>query len=248
MNPDQWHQRYQQQARWTASIRAYLFKRLSVCSTDQILEVGVGTGAVLSDLLEDHPFKPYGVDISHAGLKFSVEKNPAFSLVQADGIRLPFKASTFQHAFCHYLLIWVKDPLQILGEMRRVIQPGGFVIALAEPDHAARIDYPPPLDELGKFQTRALQEQGVDSTLGRSLRGCFVKSGLREIEAGILGAQWSAVQSQPDETEWMVLRTDLEPWLPKEKLAEYRRFDQEAYQNAVRVLFIPTFYAIGRVP
>ena len=33
----------------------------------------------------------------------------------------------------------------------------------------------------------------------------------------------------------------------EDQFAEYKKKDEEAYQSGERVLFIPTFYAMGRV-
>ena len=248
LSPSQWHQRYQQQARWTANIRAYLFKQASLHSSDRVLEVGVGTGAVLDVLSKELSIKPFGLDINRSSLDYAATLNQTFRLVQADGNWLPFANHSFQLAYCHYLLLWVKDPVLILEEMQRVTQPGGYIVALAEPDHKSRIDYPPPLDELGKMQTKALAEQGADTALGRRLRALFESAEISGVEVGILGAQWKGNQSQPEKSEWMMLKSDLRKRLSEEQLHSFQEIDQAAYQNGERVLYIPTFYAIGRVP
>lgn len=248
MSLHQWHRRYQQQAHWTASIREYLFQQASIQPDDRILEVGVGTGAVLNTLTKDQHITPFGADIDHAALKYAMEHGQSLHLVEGDGNLLPLPNDGFHISYCHYLLLWVKDPLRILSEMKRVTQPGGFVMALAEPDHDSRIDYPPLLDELGQLQTKALEDQGADTALGRKLRALFENSGLSEIEAGVLGAQWTEAQSHPEESEWMTIQSDLEHQLSEEQFANYRDADRKAYQSGKRVLFIPTFYAIGRVP
>ncbi len=45
-----WHKRFLQQARWTKSLRDYLFDRAQLPTIAKILEIGCGTGAILSDL------------------------------------------------------------------------------------------------------------------------------------------------------------------------------------------------------
>jgi SAM-dependent methyltransferase len=248
MNIDQWHDRYQQQANWTASIRDYLFKQASIQPGDRVLEVGVGTGAVLQQFFNNLHIKPFGLEIARPVIEYAKDLNQAFHLVQADGHRIPLSDNQFRLTFCHYLLLWVNDPLQILREMQRVTQPGGFLAALAEPDHNARIDYPPPLNELGRMQTRAIKTQGADTKMGRKLQALFNAAGLYEVEAGILGAQWTGTSSQAEETEWMTITSDLGDRISQDQLEIYRAADQTAYQRGERVLFIPTFYAIGLVP
>ena len=241
-----WHQRYQQQARWTADVRNYLIRKTSLQPSGRVLEVGVGTGAVLKTISEEQSIYSFGIDLKRSCLNYSKGIHSAFRLIQGDGHQLPFPADQFDLTYCHYLLLWVDDPNQILREMQRVTRSGSFVIALAEPDHASRIDYPPPLDQLGKLQTEALAGQGVDIALGRKLRAFFIETGFSEVETGLLGAQWTEA-TNPDETEWEMIQSDLGQRLSEAQLAEYQQINQAAYHKEERVLFIPTFYAIGRV-
>ena len=94
-------------------------------------------------------------------------------------------------AFCHFLLLWVQSPQDILKEMKRVVQPGGAVLALAEPDYTGRIDYPPELEPLGRWQAESLRKQGADPDAGRKLRHWFVSAGITPIESGIMAGGWS---------------------------------------------------------
>jgi hypothetical protein len=136
----------------------------------------------------------------------------------------------------------------MLLEMSRVTRQGGLIVALAEPDHEARIDFPPELGILGKLQTQSLQQQGVDTQMGRKLGFHFSKIGLEEIETGILGAQWKTGTSNlADQSEWEILRSDLGNQISEDELQNFRQLDQSAYQDGSRVLFVPTFYAVGKV-
>ena len=247
LNLAEWHDRYRQQGNWSEKIRKYLFTQAQIEFEHSILEVGSGTGAILGLLKEGGYQNLIGVDINIAGLKFSKEKNHQLSLVQGDGFKLPFKNHTFDVSLCHFLLLWVLHPHFLLTELLRVTRPDGFVLALAEPDHEARIDYPPPLDQLGKLQTQSLQDQGVDTQMGRKLRGLFHDIGLLDVQSGILGAQ-SSSKILNDTTEWSMLESDLTEFLNKEELSNFKQHNTKAWTLGRRVLFVPTFYAMGKVP
>ncbi len=165
-------------------------------------------------------------------------------------MHLPFKDSRFDLTFCHFLLLWVLSPTQVLLEMRRVTKPGGMVAAFAEPDHEVRLDHPSELIELGKAQTTSLKKQGADTSSGRKLLKWFTDCGLDTIKVGILG--WN----KPDkfrktdwEMEWRVLESDLgTETINWKKLSELKNLDLKAWKRSERILFVPTFYAYGFVP
>lgn len=249
LDRQQWHQRYLAQAGWTQHIRQHIFKTIKADPGEPILEIGSGTGAVLASLLTQGHNHLTGIDIDRPSLSFAQSTYHAFKLVQGDGHHLPFYQDHFFVTLCHYLLMWTENPARILREMLRVTRPGGWVLALAEPDHDGRLDYPPPLDQLGKQQTQALIDQGVDVSIGRKLRSLFHQTGLRDVEVGILAAQWMQIDELAmDETEWLMIRADLAGRMTPAELAEHQRIDQQAREEGKRILFIPTFYALGRVP
>ena len=132
--------------------------------------------------------------------------------------------------------------------MKRVTKPGGWVVALAEPDYGGRIDYPPELDLLGKAQSQALQSQCADVSVGRKLKSLFADCGLTNIQSGIISAEWFGDFDQSDfDLEWAVLRKDLIWKYSPEELDHYYRIDLNASRKGRRVLFVPNFYAFGQV-
>ncbi len=244
-----WHSRYQQQASWSRDVRQYLFGKTKIGPDEKILEVGSGTGAVLNILSKEISCQLFGIDIDLPSLQFSATRHPKIHHTAADGFHLPFLNDDFSITYCHYLLLWIQSPLEILIEMTRVTKSGGSIIALAEPDYQGRIDYPQPLDDLGQQQTQALESQGVDTCMGRKLAGMFSRAGLKEVTVGILGSQWDRDKTQKiDKNEWMMIRSDLLGKLSAETLESYRRAEVMAREIGERILFIPTFYALGIVP
>lgn len=245
----QWHQRFKQQAQWTSPLRNYLFNKIDLRHAKQILDVGCGTGILLNELNQLSQCNPYGVDINYDSLKFIHEALPMSLLTQGNAICLPLCSNTFDVALCHFLLLWVKEPLQVIKEMARVVHPGGYIMALAEPDYGGRIDFPVELTQLGIWQTEALREQGANPLIGRELQSIFSLAGLSEIECGILGGRWYATQLDDQfELEWYVLQSDLDK---KEEFirssAKYEAIERLSRINQQRILYVPTFYTIGRV-
>lgn len=241
-----WHSRYVQQARWTENLRAYLFEKAGLAAARRILELGCGTGA----LLEQFPAQPgaavHGADLSLPAVIEASVHAPGAQLLCADGASLPYADASFDLVFCHFLLLWVKTPRQVLSEMRRVTRPGGAVLALAEPDYGGRIDYPPQLAELGRWQAQALRGQGADPDLGRQLAGLLAGAGLKQVVTGVLGGEWAASAPVERDLEWEVLQADLAGKIPGRDLQKMRKIDETARQNGERVLFVPTFFAWGR--
>jgi SAM-dependent methyltransferase len=171
-------------------------------------------------------------------------------LTQGNAYYLPFPEHTFDICFCHFLLLWLTNPDLALIEMRRVTRSGGAVIAFAEPDYGGRIDFPEELSILGQWQTQSLKRQKADPLIGRKLRSLFFNAGLVEIETGVLGGEWKGIPAKSEqENELEILRSDLDGEL--EKLIRLDRLvdlDNKAWEQEYRILYIPTFYAWGRVP
>jgi SAM-dependent methyltransferase len=212
------------------------------------LEVGCGTGAITADLAACSPAAIHGLDLGFPHLAFAAKLDVAASFACGDALALPYATGVFDLTCCHFLLLWVPQPAAALAEMRRVTRPGGAVLVLAEPDYGGRIDHPPELAPLGQWQREALKHQGADPEMGRQLGGLLTRAGLQSVEMGVLGGQWGAVASRESHTlEWAVLQADLHQLADPEVLQQMEAQDRAAWQQGERVLFVPTFYAWGRV-
>lgn len=246
-----WHQRFRQQARWTADLRSYLFERAGLSETRRALEVGCGTGAVLTELeASESPAKRsvHGLDLDYAFLRTARDLAPGAHLANADAHELPYRDGCFDLVFCHFLMLWVEDPAAVLSEMVRITHSGGRVMALAEPDYGGRVDYPQDLSRLGVWQEQGLKRQGADTRLGRRLGVLLKTAGLKSVENGVLGGQWRQAPTFADwELEWQFLEYDLENLIPKDELENWKQRDREVSQRGERLLFVPTFYAWGIV-
>jgi SAM-dependent methyltransferase len=251
-SPEALHQRYLQQAGWTAAIRRQAFQRFGLSAAARILEVGSGTGAITSELRASSPGVVIGLDRDQQVNEYARRSHPGAACITGLGERLPFPASSFDLVCCHFLLLWVDDPLDILTEMLRVTRPGGGVLCLAEPDYGGRIEYPESLSALGALQERSLQARGADPRLGRRLRKLLHDAGLTQVQAGVLGGEWAEQAERPapadGDLEWRTLSDDLKDLSSPSDLRRLESEFARARRNGSHILFVPTFYGWGLRP
>ena len=247
MDSDQpfWHARYRQQAGWTDVARKYIFKQAGISRSYHLLETGFGNGAVL-EMLEGEGYGHLtGIDLD---FKTLISTEIPYPFACADGLQLPFLDASFDHSLCHFYLMWVSDPLIALREMARVTAPGGYVLALAEPDYGGRIDHPEALERLGKMQTQALHFQGADVHMGRHLLTLFSDCGLDDINAGIISAQWKPnAKIDSFRGDWQMLTRDLSGVMPANELEVLLSRAEAIASKGDAIWFVPIFYAYGRV-
>lgn len=240
-----WHRRYIQQAQWTRDLRAYIFKQVRLNEASSALEVGCGSGAVLSELPDQ--LWVHGLDIDFAALTQCRALAPAASLTQGNALDLPYPDQNFDIVYCHFFLLWVHDPLQALLEMKRVTKTGAYVIAFAEPDYTARLDEPRELVILGKWQTESLKRQGADPGLGARLADLFFRAGITIVETGTIHNAGRNPSPEEWETEWAVIESDLAGFISKEEAQRLKELDRQARARGERILNVPTYFAWGRV-
>ncbi|GGM51273.1 ubiquinone/menaquinone biosynthesis methyltransferase [Longimycelium tulufanense] len=128
---------YDRQMRWMD--RVFLRgSRPWACSraTGDVLEVAVGTGLNLAEYPEH--VRLTGIDLSEAMLEIArgraTELGREVSLLQGNAHELPFAEATFDTVVCTLGLCTIPDPDRAVGEMRRVLRPGGRLILV---DHIA---------------------------------------------------------------------------------------------------------------
>jgi ubiquinone/menaquinone biosynthesis C-methylase UbiE len=242
-----WHERFKVQAKWTEKLRQFLYQQVGISKDSRLLEVGCGTGVIISELARVYSNPTHGVDISIDRLKLANELDHHSRYACANVLNLPFSDNSFDFVISHYFLLWIQNPHAALAEMKRVLVPGGTVLTLAEPDHGSRIDYPIKFENLGKNQTRSLINQGADATFGRKLPSLYSDAGLQDIQFGVPGFQ-TEVTTLPEwwESEWEIVKADLSDTMTEKELNLLKKQDADSRINGSRVLWVPTFYAYGK--
>lgn len=154
----------------------------------RVLDAGCGTGAVTRMIAKRvAPGEVRGVDIDplfvEAARNLAEEEgltNVQFDLGNIDN--LDFDDGSFDAAYCRLVLMHVEDPVQSVGEMRRVTKENGF-IAASDNDDGGIITYPPipaAMKAWSKYGEHA-KTRGEDRYIGRKLFSIFSQAGLRSI-------------------------------------------------------------------
>lgn len=252
LSPQDWHHRFTLQSTWTRNTREYLYSITGIKDSHKVLDLGCGSGVITAELAETVGGSTFGLDINLDILEIAAQTAPAAVYSAGDAHFLPFKSSTFDFCICHYLLLWLKEPLFALREMMRVTTEGGAVLILAEPDYGGRIDYPHKFEIISEWQTTSLENQGANPLMGRELRALLQYAGFTNIEVGVIGALWNRPPSQAElRSEWEIIEFDYEyldkPTKNSVTLEKIKAEELAAWAIGERIVYVPTFYAWGRI-
>lgn len=116
--------------RWSRLVGDVFLDWLALPKSLRWLDVGCGNGAFTEALIAHAaPSEVQGVDPSEGQLAYA-RTRPGAKLAQfrqAGAQALPFSDNSFDVAIMALVIAFVPDPLQAVGEMKRVVRPGGCV-------------------------------------------------------------------------------------------------------------------------
>lgn len=98
------------------------------------LEIGCGTGFVLSGIRREFPhWRLCGSEMFHLGLAFAEKRVPGVSLLQMDARRIPFEEE-FDVIGAFDVLEHIEEDEAVLHQLRQATRPGGGIV-LTVPQH-----------------------------------------------------------------------------------------------------------------
>lgn len=111
-------------------------------ANDRILEIGMGNGNFVSNILSLHPSIHYaGLDYSATMVEEATKNNQKWvdekraQFIEASMDKMPFEDGTFNKLFTINTLYFWDDPQKILQEFKRVLKENGTVLISIRPKH-----------------------------------------------------------------------------------------------------------------
>lgn len=152
------HQKYSTASR---HFHDWLFDHVTFSPNARVLEVGCGSGALWQRV---HSRVPGDAQLTLSDMSFGMVKQaranlesllPNLTLLQCDTQQLPFADASFDVVFANHMLYHVPDLARGVGEIRRVLEPGGQLYAATNGLAHMR--------ELAELVTAVTQSPPVDS-------------------------------------------------------------------------------------
>lgn len=177
------------------TLKAWALDALAPAVGEAALDVGSGTGEDLAEFLErvGPSGRAVGVEPNTGLRAVAHERHPKLEIVDGTAAALPFDDASFDVIRCERVLQHVDDAQQAVGEMARVLRPGGR-ICLIDTDWATAIVHPADPDVLGRM-IDFFHTESANPYSGRALRGLLADADAGLTIADETAATWIEPQS-----------------------------------------------------
>jgi ubiquinone/menaquinone biosynthesis C-methylase UbiE len=161
---------------WLQGARTRMFRFVDISHRLQVLDLGSGKGHVTAELTRRCPGRIFALDRSIVSLHEDIYLEDSFR-VACDSSQIPFQSSSFDLVFTQNSLMWMKPLDGVISEIWRIIEPGGWLVAI-EPDYGGYIEFPPSV-ALKEIWISALYRSGAEPLIGRMLPTLLEMSGFQ---------------------------------------------------------------------
>jgi SAM-dependent methyltransferase len=160
-----------------------LLRRLAIGHRRRTLDLGAGYGAVTSELARRASGPVFALDRDWRALR-SIPAAPGHSgPICALAQHLPLPSASLDLVFTQFSLLWMNSLAAAVGEIARVLRPGGALAAI-EPDYGGMIESPDAIATL-ELWLAALRRAGAEPLAGRRLVPLLTSAGF-DLHVGLL--------------------------------------------------------------
>jgi SAM-dependent methyltransferase len=149
------------------------------------IDIGCGNGA-FTELLAERcaPAEVQGIDPSEGQLAFARARPAARTahFQQGDALAIPFADDKFDAAVMALVLVFVSDPAIGVGEMARVVKPGGAVAAYMWDMLGGGFPLDPILEEMRAMGLSPPRPPRMDASAILAMRDLWTRAGLEAVE------------------------------------------------------------------
>jgi ubiquinone/menaquinone biosynthesis C-methylase UbiE len=180
--------------RWSGLIGNAFLDWLAPPTNLRWVDIGCGNGAFTRLLVERcAPVVVQGVDPSESQLAFARKRltTPVARFRRGDGMALPYGNGSFDAAVMALVVFFMSDPAKGVGEMARVVRPGGLAAAYVWDvvnGGAPSEDVIVQMKEMGFSPPRAPK---AEASTPEGLAGLWRGAGFARIEARVVGTRWT---------------------------------------------------------
>ena len=177
---------------WSQLVGQVFLDWLSPATGQRWIDVGCGNGAFTEQLIQRcAPVEAQGIDPSEAQLAFARTRPGAAGAVflQGDAMALPFEDDRFDVAVMALVIHFVPDPAKSIGELTRVVRPGGLVAAYVWDALGGGDPIEPILTEIRTLGVTPVLVPSAHASRMEALQGLWTDAGLEGIETRAITVQ-----------------------------------------------------------
>jgi ubiquinone/menaquinone biosynthesis C-methylase UbiE len=236
------------QAVLASSSRRAILRRLPFRTGSKVLDVGTGYGVIPLEIASLRNLDVVGVDVDEDKIDLardflyrmskSADMKGRVRFEPGDAYCLPFGDESFDLVIAWYVFQHLQNPITALGEIRRVLKPGGHA-AIIDIDDQLVLVYPEPIPE-SQLLRRLFEElqklRGGDRRVGRKLSTYLHKAGFENVETAIISESSHGRYLTTDPNHRMLIYHYLSE---RKALVAHGLITDEQFQRSIEALSRP---------